>query len=650
MADTVLGKVSLTPKGDYNAQTQYETLDVVSYEGGSYLSRKPVQGVTPGTDGESWMQLTAKGDPGEKGDTGKTGPQGKAGVGVPEPTKNDTGKIPVVNGSGDGYVLTDAYMNSDNLDVIFSALLDGKNTTRLFWLWWPLSTYEGSGETKYDRLERFAKMLANAWADKTYTLRFYNAETSSDSTGTPLDGLADGREAAPLLTDADEPAADWATEDPMTWYIRANATSLSNGKMNILALEGEEEFDLTGETAPVYCFSLATMVKEWEDDNYIYKSWRTNPGDGYKPLAGDVGTDNRRRWLTWHPAFNGGLNSKGGMTSGAGRAPMLWTSASSAIGLARKLTSYDALWTDCDQQFILAQWQLRHWTLSNSGFAEGCTDYDYQFTLAKAETETKRVLLTPEQAENFVPGSGVCLGERGTNASNDRNQSYNYDVIKWAKIISIETVELEGESYGALNLELEETIDTTCTMLVSTLAWPSGPTEVLPGHIDGGVGDLTSGKYPFRVAGIEMQMGAYTESLEPLWNVSTSGNKFVYNVYSCRTAGNQSTSTSNYTKTSQFTLPDMEHYKWHFIKKMDSLVKEAMLPTEFGGSSDAYFGAAFGSAGTTGIFCPWRGGYLAAGGAGGLPCANGNNTTSTSSWLGSPRLAGSGKIRGVYSE
>ncbi len=92
-------------------------------------------------------------------------------------------------------------------------------------------------------------------------------------------------------------------------------------------------------------------------------------------MAGDVAPDKSRRWLTWHPAFYGGKNSKGGMTSGAGLPPMPWTSANAAIPLARKITAYDALWTDCDQQYVLAQWRLRHWTLSNSGKLEGCTSY-----------------------------------------------------------------------------------------------------------------------------------------------------------------------------------------------------------------------------------------------------------------------------------
>ena len=49
--------------------------------------------------------------------------------------------------------------------------------------------------------------------------------------------------------------------------------------------------------------------------------------------------------------------------------------------------------------------------------------------------------------------------------------------------------------YVALNLELDAPIDTTTTMLVSTMPWESGTTEVVPGHSDGcrGTENPTSG-------------------------------------------------------------------------------------------------------------------------------------------------------------
>lgn len=62
-----LGKVALTPKGEWNTATTYERLDVVSYDGSSYTVLKECQGVVP-VEGEFYSLLAMKGEKGEKGE------------------------------------------------------------------------------------------------------------------------------------------------------------------------------------------------------------------------------------------------------------------------------------------------------------------------------------------------------------------------------------------------------------------------------------------------------------------------------------------------------------------------------------------------------------------------------------------------------
>ena len=537
---------------------------------------------------------------------------------------------------------------ASTLDGMYTAMLDGTNTQKIFKLWWPFAVTQS--ENKYSCLERFAAMLDTAWGDKTYTVRNIHESVSGDASGTPLDDLADGRSAAPLVTDASTGVADWAENDPMTWYVRANAKSLADGTMEVLAVETEAAFDVTGETAPVYCFSPALAVKEWDDGSYLYTSWHMRAGDGYVPMAGDVAPDGTHRLLTWHPAFCGGKNSAGGMTSGAGLLPMPWTSANAALPLARKLTAYDGLWCDCDTQFALMAWRLRHWTLSNSGQLEGCTNYNYQYTLAAAETGVKRVLLTKAQGANLLAGSCVCLGERGSNTNNERSQAYNHDVFNIAKILSVETVTVNDTEYAAVNLDLASTIDTTTTMLVSTMPWPNGTTEALPGHSDGCIGNLTNGKYPYRIAGMEMQIGSYCEELDPLWKASlVDDDHWHYDVYSCRDSEKLAGSiTANYQKVGEFDLPNANKWNWNYIRALNKMAAEAQIPTKFGGSSSTYVKAAFLSPSGASGYAPFRFGNLHDGGRCGLPCAHGGAGPGTSSWNGVPRLAGSGKKRGEW--
>lgn len=537
---------------------------------------------------------------------------------------------------------------ASTLDGMYTAMLDGTNTQKIFKLWWPFAVTQS--ENKYSCLERFAAMLDTAWGDKTYTVRNIHESVSGDASGTPLDDLADGRSAAPLVTDVSTGVVDWAENDPMTWYVRANAKSLADGTMEVLAVETEAAFDVTGETAPVYCFSPALAVKEWDDGSYRYTSWHMRAGDGYVPMAGDVAPDGTHRLLTWHPAFYGGKNSAGGMTSGAGLLPMPWTSANAALPLARKLTAYDGLWCDCDTQFALMAWRLRHWTLSNSGQLEGCTNYNYQYTLAAAETGVKRVLLAKAQGANLLAGSCVCLGERGSNTDTDRNHGYNHNVFDVAKILSVETVTVNDTEYAAVNLDLASTIDTTTTMLVSTMPWPNGTTEALPGHSDGCIGNLTNGKYPYRIAGMEMQIGSYCEELDPLWQaILVDDDHWHYDVYSCRDSEKLAGSiTENYQKVGEFDLPNANKWNWNYIRALNKMAAEAQIPTKFGGSSSTFVKAAFYSPSGAGVYAPWRFGYLNGGTVCGLPCASGDRGPGSSTWYGVPRLAGSGKKRGEW--
>ena len=244
--------------------------------------------------------------------------------------------------------------------------------------------------------------------------------------------------------------------------------------------------------------------------------------------------------------------------------------------------------------------------------------------------------------------SAVCLGERGENTDTDRNHSYNHDIFNWAKISSITNVTVNDTEYVALNLELDAPIDTTTTMLVSTMPWESGTTECVQGHSDGCRGSLTNGKYPYRVAGIEMQIGAHIEQLDPLWRASiVDDDHWHYDVFSCRSGEKQTGSISgDYEQVGSFDLNDKATWSWHFIRKMGKLGAEAMMYEKFGGSGSTYVRAAFLSPGSAGVCAPWRGGDLFDVAHCGLPCAAGNYGPGTAYWYGVPRLAGSGKKRG----
>jgi len=69
---TNLGKVATTPKGEYNSATTYVKLDIVTYNGSSYVCLQESVGNLP-TDTEYWQLIASKGETGARGQDGQDG-------------------------------------------------------------------------------------------------------------------------------------------------------------------------------------------------------------------------------------------------------------------------------------------------------------------------------------------------------------------------------------------------------------------------------------------------------------------------------------------------------------------------------------------------------------------------------------------------
>lgn len=531
--------------------------------------------------------------------------------------------------------------NSDaKTDAIFATMLDGTNTTHVFTMWWPISN--NGTDTKYKRLCRWFSMLAVAWQDKTYTLRWTRPEVSTSPEMTQLDDLA-GFSPAALATDTADGGADWAEENPMTWYVRANAASLADGTMNVLAIDGEDGFDIGGDTAPVYTFSLALWLREWEDASYYYKSWRTTQRGGYWPYAGDVAPDNSKRPMTWHPTFGGSLDKNGYLTSGAGKPICNNTSATAGLTKARARNAYEGLWNDCDTKWLLDMWQLRHFNLENSGILEGCTSYYNDISVAVAETGVERVIVSKTDSARLIKGSTVSLFA-GTYTG--------AETFGLKQITDIQSVTIGGTEYAAILIDNGgATFSTTTALHLCTMPWHRGSTEAVIGHRDGSRGNLTSGQYPARIAGVEVLDGAYVQGLDPLYNVTANadGSTFDYAIHECRNSEKLASSiTSDYVNTGLKYIGMAAGWNAGYITDFIRTKLGILFPSKFGGSSAARYKSAFYGSYSAGVRCRWRFGNLGSGGVAGLACEFGNDSPARSNWDGAPRLAGSGKKRGEW--
>lgn len=53
---TTAGRILIIPKGDYDAETQYEMLDLVKHNGTSWLAKKESTGIEPTNENSEYWQ------------------------------------------------------------------------------------------------------------------------------------------------------------------------------------------------------------------------------------------------------------------------------------------------------------------------------------------------------------------------------------------------------------------------------------------------------------------------------------------------------------------------------------------------------------------------------------------------------------------
>lgn len=244
---------------------------------------------------------------------------------------------------------------------------------------------------------------------------------------------------------------------------------------------------------------------------------------------------------------------------------------------------------------------IKYATTHSQSIMAGCTSYDLQCMNLVAETGVSRVIVTKAQAANYVVGSYASIGEMGESTSKDRNNAYMHNRAYSVKILRIEDVD---DANAAIYVDAPEAFNTTLTTCISTMPWRSGSTDEVAGS-DGSLGSNTSGKYAYKIQGIETCIGAY----EVLGNVAmdivagADGNP-VRDVYVCEDASTLSTAIAtvraNYRKAvAQVTYTAAS---WKYISEETTDTNLGiMIPTEVkAGSATGFADGLYTDAGTSG--------------------------------------------------
>lgn len=298
-----------------------------------------------------------------------------------------------------------------------------------------------------------------------------------------------------------------------------------------------------------------------------------------------------RPWVVHGKYMSKTINSK--MTSCAGLIPSCNTSHNSLHNLSVKNGSQYSGGTIVDLAWLILMAYVKYASMTLDGILQGCCNYNYQYPAAVSETGVKRVLLTAAQAANLVVGSSVLVGNYNGNKDRGNSDMQKITTNTGAKITSIETVNVSGTDYAAVNLDVSNTFNTTAngadktgTTYLSTFHWPSGSCDGVLGN-DGSLIDCKNGKYPAKLQGIEYMVGGYevlADTILRLYEVSSG----VYATRPCivsKSAQQATSVTSNYNQPLNllFNQP-LDTEGWKYTSHM-YFNNGAFFPREYKASS-----------------------------------------------------------------
>lgn len=207
----------------------------------------------------------------------------------------------------------------------------------------------------------------------------------------------------------------------------------------------------------------------------------------------------------------------------------------------------------------------------------GCNAYNLSFNLAVAETGVKRALVTPAQGAQFVIGSCASIGSSG-----ERGEVTCYDVMDIAPIKSIETVEIDGVQYSALNFDVENTFDTTTALFVTTQPWRTGATDDVQGN-DGSPINNNSNKEPFKLQGIEVMVGA----IECTGSETANQTADEYTLYSNRKSSDIALNAIGTNPVTLGQVTKVDTALWRYIAELNwqDDPEKYLAPTQYNATS-----------------------------------------------------------------
>lgn len=424
-------------------------------------------------------------------------------------------------------------------------------------LTWFINTYARNSEYTDEFLQKFFALQRTG---KVYTVRFPLFSKSTSPIGEKMDhneGLTCNPSTDTII------GQDDYQDIPLFKTYDVNAYSDDNGRIHVTAFKGDKYFKDTGKV-DVFVLGMSYYEKYWEDDNYWYYSRTDMPRNGYTLCAECRNTDgSKSSYALYSKYVSGEIDGKPYSSKGLiPKRNMSYNVCESYYHSRGKNYGGSPMYL---YKYLMTTFYLKYATLNTQSKIYGCFNYSYQYAASMAENNVKRIVLTTAQAANIVVGSYVSIGDKGSNSSVDRGNSYMHNKAEEVEVISKTTVD---DSHVAINIDSPTSFNTTTTTYLSTMHWKSGFSDKVLGR-DGSIGDLTSGKYPMVLQGIELAVGGYEVAGNAFMDiVSSTGKRDIYVTNdNSKIVTNVTNAKATYNKSKNSSQPTTLS-AWNYITKM----------------------------------------------------------------------------------
>lgn len=499
-------------------------------------------------------------------------------------------------------------------------------------LTWFINTYARNSEYTDEFLQKFFALQRTG---KVYTVKFPLWNTSQSPIGEKLHHNT-GLNCTPS-TDTVVGQDDYESI-PLFKTYDVNAYVDDTGKIHVTAFKGDNNFKDVGKV-DVFVLGMSYYERFWEENGYWYYSRTDSPKDGYKIARECVGNDGRIMPYALYSKYVSG-EIDGALYSSKGLKPRRNMSYNVSESEYHKRGKYYGGGKTSLYKYLLTTFYLKYATLNTQSVMQGTSNYNYQYACAQTENGVKRVVLTTAQANNFVVGSYVSIGEKGGNSSVDRGNSYMHNIADSVKILSIESI---SDSNSAINVDVEEEFDTTATTYISTMHWCSGFSDDILGR-DGSPSSLTDAKHPMVLQGIECMVGGYEVMGNAIMDItSLKGTRKPYIINDNSKIIQSATDIKSTYETSNDIQPTTLN-AWNYITEMKLDIENGYFGiTKAGvdgsGSAVGFCDGLYVDSGTSGQREFLALGALGSGVAGGLSYLYATYSLSLASWFILSRLS-----------